>query len=129
MITIEGIPVTARWTAVFRARETRRREPLFRDPFARRLAKAADGGLRGRTPFTPHGSWAAAVRTRLMDQMLLREVRRGADLVLNLGAGLDARPYRMTLPRSLQWIEVDLPHVIRYKERVLIDETPVCHLQ
>jgi O-methyltransferase involved in polyketide biosynthesis len=50
-------------------------------------------------------------------------------MVVNLAAGLDARPYRMNLPGSLQWIEVDLPEILTYKEDVLRSETPVCHLE
>jgi O-methyltransferase involved in polyketide biosynthesis len=36
-------------------------------------------------------------------------------MMVNLCAGLDARPYRMTLPSPLQWIEVDLPDLLAYK--------------
>jgi hypothetical protein len=35
---IQHISDTARWAAVYRARETERNDALFRDPFARRLA-------------------------------------------------------------------------------------------
>jgi len=42
------------------------------------------------------------------------EVGRGVDVVVNLAAGLDTRPYRMDLPASLLWIEVDLPPLIAY---------------
>jgi O-methyltransferase involved in polyketide biosynthesis len=34
----------------------------------------------------------------------------------------------MDLPRSLRWIEVDLPPMIDYKEQVLSQEKPVCEL-
>ena len=37
--------------------------------------------------------------------MLLEAVARGAGMVLNLGAGLDTRPYRLALPSTLRWIE------------------------
>jgi O-methyltransferase involved in polyketide biosynthesis len=50
-------------------------------------------------------------------------------MVINLAAGLDARPYRMNLPNSLQWIEVDLPEILAHKEDVLRNETPVCKLE
>ncbi len=36
--TVQNISDTARWAAVFRARETERPDALFRDPYARRLA-------------------------------------------------------------------------------------------
>ena len=52
-----------------------------------------------------------------------------ADMIVNLAAGLDARPYRMQLPPSLRWVEVDLPEILDYKERVLRNEKPVCVLE
>jgi O-methyltransferase involved in polyketide biosynthesis len=52
----------------------------------------------------------------------------GVDLVLNLAAGLDARPWRMKeLPSTLRWVDVDLPGILDYKLEMLKDETPVCH--
>jgi len=50
-------------------------------------------------------------------------------MVVNLAAGLDARPYRMALPASLQWIEVDLPGILDYKEEILRAEKLVCALE
>ncbi len=50
-------------------------------------------------------------------------------MVVNLAAGLDARPYRMTLPATLQWIEVDLPELLAYKEEILANERPTCQLE
>ena len=35
---------------------------------------------------------------------------------------LDARPYRLDLPSTLRWIDVDLPEIISYKEELLADE-------
>jgi methyltransferase (TIGR00027 family) len=48
---------------------------------------------------------------------------------MNLGAGLDTRPYRMQLPAALNWIEVDYPHVIDFKEQRLAGERPHCRLE
>ncbi len=47
---------------------------------------------------------------------------------MNLGAGLDTRPYRMTLPASLSWVEVDMPKIVALKEDRLAGETPRCRL-
>jgi O-methyltransferase involved in polyketide biosynthesis len=56
-------------------------------------------------------------------------VAQGCDLVLNLAAGLDTRPYRLDLPASLRWVEVDLPDILDDKEKILGDATPVCALE
>jgi O-methyltransferase involved in polyketide biosynthesis len=50
-------------------------------------------------------------------------------MVINLAAGLDARPYRMRLPASLRWIEVDLPDMLDYKQQVLAAESPNCAVE
>ena len=49
-------------------------------------------------------------------------------MIINLAAGLDSRPYRMQLPASLRWIEVDLPDMLSYKQEILAAEHPVCAL-
>ena len=50
-------------------------------------------------------------------------------MVINLAAGLDARPYRMALPPELPWVEIDLPDLLAYKEEILADEKPRCRLE
>jgi O-methyltransferase involved in polyketide biosynthesis len=50
-------------------------------------------------------------------------------VVLNLGAGLDGRPYRMSLPTHLRWVEVDFPSIIEFKSAALDKHSPVCNLQ
>lgn len=70
------------------------------------------------------------VRTAVMDEIIMRHVQNdGIDTVLNLAAGLDARPYRLNLPSALHWIDVDLDGIISYKESALRSETPRCRLE
>jgi methyltransferase (TIGR00027 family) len=75
------------------------------------------------------GRWSVVVRTCIIDDLMLSALAQGVDTVLNLGAGLDTRPYRVALPGSLRWIEVDYPHLIELKERRLSDEAPRCQLE
>ncbi len=60
---------------------------------------------------------------------ILDGLREGVDAVLNLGAGLDTRPYRMDLPASLQWVEADFPHLIDFKNNTLAAHSPRCSLR
>src|SRR2546430_7984671 len=126
---IRDISDTARWVAVYRARETERPDAAFRDPFARRLAGERGEQIARAMPMAEEAAWSFIARTHLFDRFILRAVEGGADLVVNLAAGLDARPYRMTLPPSLRWVEVDLPEILDYKEEVLAAEKPVCALE
>ena len=126
---IRNISDTANWAAVYRARETERPDALFRDPFARRLAGERGERIFETLPAKDRQSWAWVMRTYLFDQLISQQVAKGADLVVNLAAGLDARPYRMSLPSSLVWVEVDLPEILAYKEGVLKNDTPSCVLE
>ena len=69
------------------------------------------------------------MRTALFDRFIAQEIAQGADMVVNLAAGLDARPYRMPLDPSFPWIEVDLPGILDEKEAVLREERPACALE
>jgi methyltransferase (TIGR00027 family) len=126
---IRNISDTARWAAVFRARETERADALFRDPLAQRLA--GDRGEQIAAAMTMHtkNAWSWVMRTYIFDQYIERQLAAGVDTVLNLAAGLDARPYRMSVSPTLRWIEVDLPELLAYKEEVLAGEKPRCLLQ
>jgi methyltransferase (TIGR00027 family) len=126
---IRNVSDTARWVAVYRARETERPDAHFRDPFARRLAGDRGEQIAKSMPLGRDNDWSMITRTYLGDDMINEQVRQGVDMVINLAAGLDARPYRMQLPASLKWVEVDLPEILSYKERILRDDKPVCALE
>ena len=125
---VENISDTARWVAIFRAEESERPDAVFHDPFARKLAGKKGEQIANAIGFGRDNSWSFIARTFLFDEFIMRHVLEGYDMVLNLAAGLDARPYRMDLPSSLQWVEVDLPGIIEEKEKVLNNEAPRCNL-
>jgi methyltransferase (TIGR00027 family) len=126
---IRHISDTALWVAVYRARESERANAHFRDPYASKLAGDRGTQIAAAMPFAQRHSWSYVARTWLVDRVIEQEVRQGADMVINLAAGLDARPYRMQLPTSLRWIEIDLPELLNYKQEVLAAERPVCVLE
>ena len=126
---VRGVSDTARWVAYFRALETRRPDALFHDPYAERLAGEHGFRIANTLAQGNKQEWAWVMRTYLFDRFLAEAIREGADLVLNLAAGLDARPYRMDLPESLQWVEVDFREIIAYKKEVLADAQPRCRLE
>src|SRR5438105_2723847 len=126
---IRDVSDTARWMAVYRARETDRADAVFRDPFARALAGERGERIAAALPFFEENAWSILARTYLFDRFVTRLVQSGVELIVNLAAGLDARPYRMALPPALRWVEVDMPEILEYKADVLAPHTPVCQLE
>ena len=126
---VRHISDTARWAAYFRAQETERPDALFRDPYADRLSGQHGVDIANTLPEGNKHAWAWVARTYLFDEFITQELQQGVDMVVNLAAGLDARPYRMKLPGALQWIEVDLPEILQYKEEILANEKPLCALE
>jgi methyltransferase (TIGR00027 family) len=126
---IRDIADTARLAAAYRALESERPDAVFRDPFARRLAGPRGEAMLEAVPGGRRDAWAWVTRTYLFDQVIGEQVRHGLDMVVNLAAGLDARPYRMPLPASLRWVEVDFPDLIDYKEQALEGERAACSLE
>ena len=126
---IQNISDTARWVAFYRAMETERPDAVFKDPFARRLAGERGEAIVKSLPRGAQMAWAMIVRTAVMDELILQVVREGADCVLNLAAGLDARPWRLKLPAELLWVDVDLPEMIDYKLGTLSGERTACRYE
>jgi methyltransferase (TIGR00027 family) len=126
---VRNISDTALWAAIHRAWETERPDALFRDPWARKLA--GERGEKIATKFSPgrKDAWSWAMRTYIVDRDITDQVGQGTGMVVNLAAGLDTRPYRMALPATLQWVEVDLAGILDYKEEILANEKPVCRLE
>ncbi|MFI5234133.1 MAG: class I SAM-dependent methyltransferase [Gemmatimonadales bacterium] len=127
---ITHVSDTARWVAYYRAMETARPDAIFRDPFALRLAGPDGEAIVHQMRRGRQTAWAMIVRTAVFDEIILDRINhRGADLVLNLAAGLDSRPWRLALPPELHWIDVDLPAILDYKITALKAETPHCHYE
>jgi O-methyltransferase involved in polyketide biosynthesis len=65
----------------------------------------------------------------LIDEIVVRLAGEGVDTVLNLAAGLDSRPYRLPLPSTLRWIEMDLPGITSAKQELLAQDQPRCRVE
>jgi methyltransferase (TIGR00027 family) len=128
--TLTHISDTARWIAVMRARETARPDALFQDPLAAMVAGSGGRNIeemmrhRGQMP-----DWPIVMRTLVLDEHILRGVADGVDMVIDLAAGLDTRPYRLDLPASLTWVDVDFPGILAEKDKLLESETPRCKVE
>ncbi|MFS8197537.1 class I SAM-dependent methyltransferase [Streptomyces sp. CWNU-52B] len=126
-----GVGVTALLVAAARAIETHRPDALARDVYAEHfvLAAPASAGWPVRIQEVPDGDanplWGRfaryfGLRTRVLDDFLLRSVRAGgARQVVLLGAGLDTRAFRLDWPDGCVVFEIDREGVLDFKHKVL----------
>jgi methyltransferase (TIGR00027 family) len=127
--TLKSVSDTALLVAHHRAMESARSDALFHDSFAQRLAGDRGEQIARKLPWGRRLAWSTVTRTVLIDELVLRLVGQGVNTVLNLAAGLDSRPYRLALPESLRWVEIDFPDMIASKSELLDGEKPRCRLE
>ena len=125
--SLPTVGLTALGVAAIRAGETARSDRLFEDPYAEGFVRAA-GYERSAEPESPTQievmerrrltAWIA-VRTRFLDEVVLSACAAGCRQVVLVGAGLDARAFRLDWPAGTRLWELDLPGVLRFKETVV----------
>jgi methyltransferase (TIGR00027 family) len=125
---IDGAPPVARtafWTAYCRAEESRRDRPLVVDPLAERLC-GPEGMAIGREMEEQGRAHASVVvRTRVIDERLASALTvHGAREVVVLGAGLDARAYRLHAPAGVRFVEGDFEEILAWKTTRLAGVAP-----
>ncbi|MFE1906001.1 class I SAM-dependent methyltransferase [Streptomyces gardneri] len=125
-----GVGLTALLVAAARAIETHRHDSLAQDVYAEHFVRAAPASADWpvRIEQVPDGDgnplWGRfaryfGLRTRVLDDFLLRSVGTNVRQVVLLGAGLDTRAFRLDLPSDLVVYEIDRAGVLAFKERVL----------
>lgn len=128
--SVQNVSDTAFWVASFRAAESKREDALFQDPLAEILvANHGEKISHSMRSVAKSTSWSVVMRTRLIDEIILRYASFGYTTLINLGAGLDTRAYRLALPEDFHWIEIDFAEVLEFKEQKLQKQKPKCKLE
>lgn len=124
---------TAVGVAMVRAVESARPDRLFDDPLAAEFAAAADWSPARvatearRERFQALVVWIT-VRTRFLDDLVVDASAHGCRQVVILGAGLDARAFRLAFPHGTRLFELDLAGILEFKDAVITanGRTPAC---
>jgi methyltransferase (TIGR00027 family) len=132
---VSGVGLTALGAAAARAIESCRPDGLVNDPYAAAFVRAAHSpGPMAVTPAEadadPAFPWQSlatyvGVRSRFLDEYL---EAAGLRQVTIIGAGLDARAFRLDWPPGTTLREIDAPRVLEFKDSVLRaqDALPRC---
>jgi methyltransferase (TIGR00027 family) len=134
-VSDRGPSRTAAYVALFRALETRLSDGkrLFSDPYAdafldhrlgAALAAAKVPVTGAAVPEVIDRGWPGArvsviVRTRFIDEALEAAIADGVDQVVVLGAGFDARAYRLEAAKRARVFEVDEPATLERKRELI----------
>jgi len=128
---LESVGATSLGIAFARARESRRTDRLFDDPYAERFVEAGARmgsplaeAMTGGGPGAAAGIWDflnhhVAIRTRFFDDDLAAATASGIRQVVLVAVGLDTRALRLPWPAGVRVFELDQAPVLEFKERVL----------
>lgn len=123
MTEIEKVSLTgAQQTALIglygKAVESRRPDSILADRQADQALRHIDYDFNTLRP-RRHDQKGAATRAKAYDEWVKQYLHIQPEcVVLHLGCGLDTRVYRVNPPSSVSWYDIDLPDVIRLRERL-----------
>ena len=112
-------------TLYLRAYESRSRRPILGDHAAAEAVDRIDYDFKRihRNSLPAANQYLVTLRAKQLDDWCADFLRRHPDaVVLHLGCGLDGRAFRLAVPPSVLWFDVDQPGVIELRRR-LYDDT------
>jgi methyltransferase (TIGR00027 family) len=124
---LNGVGATSLGVARLRAMENARPDRLVADPYAEHiLAAAAAAGSpwaavsrQAGLDFLALMTDQVALRTRFLDQALLRLTGAGCTQVVLLACGMDTRAFRLYWPANTRVFELDFAEVLAFRDTVL----------
>ncbi len=116
---LRGVSETLLIPLAARALMTRRDPENFVDPLSAKFLQML-GEESSRFESDRWNMAGACARTTILDREV-RKALQGAQptVVVNLGAGLCSRYWRLGTPAGVRWIDVDLPDVIEIKRQLI----------
>lgn len=108
-------------TLYLRAYESRSCKPILGDRTAAAAVDRIDYDFKRihRTSLPATNQYLVMLRAKQLDDWCAHFLRRHPDaVVLHLGCGLDSRAYRLAVPASAQWFDLDQPSVIDLRRRL-----------
>jgi O-methyltransferase involved in polyketide biosynthesis len=111
-------------TLYLRACESRLERPILGDTAAAEAVEKIDyNWSRMRLGAGPWANqFLVALRAKQLDVWTADFLERNPDsVVLHLGCGMDTRAFRLERPATVQWFDVDQPHVVELRRELYTD--------
>jgi len=117
-VSLTGTQQTALVTLYGKALDSRRPDSVLADREADKAVQRIDYDF-SRLRVSRRDQQSAAVRSKAYDGWVTRFLDGHPQcVVLHLGCGLDTRVYRVDPPPTVEWYDIDLPDVIRLRQRL-----------
>ncbi|MFZ0277248.1 MAG: class I SAM-dependent methyltransferase [Candidatus Sulfotelmatobacter sp.] len=115
---LKGVSETLLIPLHYRVEDSKTDSSVFNDKMAERFHDAISYDWEKFQTANSPLRWVMPVRTRILDDQVGAFIASNPDqLVVNLGAGLDTRFYRLD-NATIEWIEIDLPAVITFRRKL-----------
>ncbi len=122
MVDVHGfsaVEQTAFLTEYARALDSRSARPILGDSLADEVVGKIDYDFAGIGVLTSVAC-QTALRGKMLDDRIRRFIAKHPNaVVVDVGAGLDSRVFRVDPPSTVNWYSVDLPRVIELRDEVL----------
>lgn len=114
-----NVSKTAFYTCSLRSRENFNSNPIVKDKYAQ-LFLQNDLGKKVSDMFKGFkmSNYSVCTRHRIIDDYILDSSEKSKTLVVNIGCGLDSRPYRIA-KNVVYWLEIDTHGLIEFKNSIL----------
>ncbi|OBK21981.1 class I SAM-dependent methyltransferase [Mycobacterium asiaticum] len=106
------------------SRVSRAQQPILGDRAAAEAVERIDYDFKRihRMSLPVLNQYLVALRAKQLDDWCAHFLRRHPEaVVLHLGCGLDGRVFRLSVPESVQWFDLDQPEVIELRRRLYTD--------
>ena len=101
-----------------RAVESQSKNPIIHDTAAEEAIQRIDYDFKN-LKMSRNEILATAARAKIFDMWTEEYLTSNPEaIVLHLGCGLDSRVFRIDLPSSVEWFDVDFPEVIELRRRL-----------
>lgn len=124
-LTLAGIPETMLITLWAKAIESQHKNPIIKDEKALELIQQIDYDFNKfkRSAFSQVG---IATRAKLIDDETLAFINKHSQaIIIQIGAGLDTRFYRLGCPSHIVWYDIDVSMAMAYRSKLIAPQDNV----
>ncbi|ADD40379.1 class I SAM-dependent methyltransferase [Stackebrandtia nassauensis] len=118
-VELAGVKETMLFTLYCRDRDNRSRQPVLGDSHASRIIDSVYDRIPLKLRIASGDRYVVTLRARRLDGWTREFLATNPDaVVLHLACGLDSRAFRLDVPATVDWIDLDFPEIIELRRQL-----------